>query len=104
MDSDSLYALASVVVAVFGGAAVLTPIVALSARFALRPVMETWMRLRQSETSDQEKILQDRRIALLEAEIQGIQQLLQQRQELQEFDRDLREQRQVAPGGPGSGA
>lgn len=89
MDSEGFYALAAVVVAFFAGAALLTPILAFSARFALKPVMETWMRLRQSETTDQEKILQDRRIALLEAEVQSLQQLLQTRLEVQEFDRAL---------------
>jgi hypothetical protein len=89
MKSDDFMGLASVVVAFFAGAALLTPILALSARFALKPVMETWMRLRQSETTDQEKLIQDRRIALLEAELQSVQQLLHQRMAVQEFDREL---------------
>jgi hypothetical protein len=97
MTSEDFYALASVVVAFFLGAALLTPILALSARFALKPVMETWMRLRQSETTDQEKILQDRRVALLEAEVQSLQQLIQQRVAAQEFDRALSTSRSEPP-------
>ena len=89
MNAEDLYALASIVVAFFLGAAVLVPVLALSARFALKPVMETWIRLRQGETTDQEKILQDRRIALLEAELQSVQQQLQQRTEAQEFEQRL---------------
>jgi hypothetical protein len=89
MNAEDLYALASILVAFFLGAAVLVPVLALSARFALKPVMETWIRLRQGETTDQEKILQDRRIALLEAELQSVQQQLQQRTEAQEFEQRL---------------
>jgi hypothetical protein len=97
MTADDFYAIASIVVAFFAGVALLTPILALSARFALRPVMETWMRLRQAGTSDQEKILQDRRIALLEAELQNLQQALQQRLDAQEFERELSTSKQVSP-------
>jgi hypothetical protein len=89
MTSDEFYALASIVVAFFAGAALLTPILALSARFALKPVMETWIRFRKSETTDQDKILQDRRIALLEAEVQNLHQLVKQRLDVQEFEREL---------------
>ena len=89
MTSDDFYAVASIVVAFFAGAALLIPIVALSARFALKPVMETWIRFRQSETTDQDKIIQDRRIALLEAEVQNLQQLVHQRVEVDEFERKL---------------
>jgi hypothetical protein len=89
MNAGALESLAMVVVAFFVGAAILTPVLALSARFALKPVMETWMRLRASQTSDQEKIMQDRRIALLEAELQGLQQQIQQSAALHEFDQKL---------------
>jgi hypothetical protein len=89
MTSEEFYAIASIVVALFAGAAILIPILALSARFALKPVMETWTRFRQSETTDQDKLLQDRRIALLEAEVQNLHQLVQQRLEAHEFERKL---------------
>ena len=51
--------------------------------------METWINLRQGQTSDQDKIMQDRRIALLEAEVQHLQQVVEQRLEVQEFDRAI---------------
>jgi hypothetical protein len=89
MNAEDFYAMAAILVAFFLGAAVLVPVVALSARFALKPVMETWMKLRQGETTDQEKIMQDRRIALLEAELQNVQQQLQQRVEADEFAQKL---------------
>ena len=89
MNAEDFYAMASIVAAFFAGAALLIPILALSARFALKPVMETWIRFRQSETTDQDKILQDRRIALLEAEVQSIHQLVHQRLEVDDFERKL---------------
>jgi uncharacterized membrane protein YhiD involved in acid resistance len=81
--------IAMVVAATFIGLAILTPVLALCARFALKPVMETWMKLKQSQTSDQEKIMQDRRIALLEAELQSLQQMVQQRLDVHEFNRAI---------------
>jgi hypothetical protein len=78
-----------VVVAFFLGAAILVPVLAFSARFALKPVVETWIKLKATQTTDQEKIMQDRRIALLEAELQGLQQQMHQKVALQEFDQKL---------------
>jgi hypothetical protein len=89
VNENDFYGIASIVVAFFVGLAILTPVLAFCARFAMKPVMETWMKMRQSETTDQEKILQDRRIALLEAELQSVTQLLQHRVDSQEFDRAL---------------
>ena len=89
MGPDVLEGIAMVVVATFAGLSLLTPVIALCARFALKPVMETWIRLREGQTSDQDKIMQDRRIALLEAELQNLQQMVQQRLEVQEFDRAI---------------
>lgn len=85
MNAEDFEAVASILVAFFLGAALLVPILAVSARFALKPVMETWMKLRAGQTSDQDKILQDRRIALLEAELQS----MQQRLDVQDFDSKL---------------
>ena len=89
MGPDALEGVAMVVVAACAGLAILTPVLALCARFALKPVMETWLKLRESQTSDQEKIMQDRRIALLEAEVQSLTQIVQQRLDVQDFDRAI---------------
>ena len=80
---------AMVVAAFFMGLAILVPVLAISARFALKPVMESWMKLKQTHTTDEEKIMQDRRIALLEAEIHSLQQVVQHQAEAREFDRAL---------------
>jgi len=52
----------------FAGSIVLVPVLALSARLALKPLIDT-LRLRSSGDAD---VLQDRRIALLEAEVQAL--------------------------------
>jgi len=57
---------AALVALFFIGSTILMPVLAFSARIALKPVSEALTRLRQN--SD-EAILQDRRIALLEAEV-----------------------------------
>lgn len=89
MNGIDFEELSMVIAAFFVGLAILVPVVALCARFALKPVMETWMKLRQSQTSDEEKIMQDRRIALLEAEIHGLQQVVKHQVEAREFERAL---------------
>jgi hypothetical protein len=80
-----------VIAAFFVGLAILVPIVAISARLALKPVMESWAKLRQTQTSGEEKIMQDRRIALLEAELHSLQQLVQQQLEAGDFERALKD-------------
>lgn len=88
MNEEALYALAAVISVLFGGLVILVPIVALTMRFTLKPMLETWMRVRQG-TSGQEGVLQDRRISLLEAELQGVQSALQTLLEADEFRRQL---------------
>ena len=89
METDTLEAIAMVIVALFAGLTILTPVLAFCARFALKPVMESWVKLREGQSSDQEKIMQDRRIALLEAELQSLQLQVQQRLDLRDFDRAI---------------
>jgi hypothetical protein len=90
MDPRAANGIAEIVVAVLLGLTILTPILALAARIALKPVVEAWTQLKRSENADQDKIMQDRRIALLEAEVQALQHTLQQRVDAQEFDRALK--------------
>ncbi len=91
MNGINFEELSMVIAAFFVGLAILVPVVALSARFALRPVMESWIKLRQTQTTGDEKIMQDRRIALLEAEIHSLQQLVQQQLEARDFERALKD-------------
>ena len=89
MEGINFEQVAMVVFAFFVGLTIFVPVLAIAARFALKPVMETWMKLKQTQSTDEEKIMQDRRIALLEAEIHGLQQLVQHQVEARDFERAL---------------
>lgn len=80
-----------VIASFFVGLAILVPVLAISARVALKPVMESWAKLRETQTSGDEKIMQDRRIALLEAEVNSLQQVVQQHLEARDFERALKD-------------
>jgi hypothetical protein len=82
-----------------GGLIILTPLVAFSARFALKPIMQAVAQMRESRTSAEGALLQDRRIALLEAEVQELREVVQRLAEVEEFRRQLE-----APGADGAGA
>jgi hypothetical protein len=89
MNGIDFEEVAMVVFAFFVGLTIFVPVLAIAARFALKPVMETWIKLKQSQTTDEEKIMQDRRIALLEAEINSLQQMVHHQVEARDFDRAL---------------
>jgi len=78
--------LAAIIALLFAGTIVLVPVLALSARFALKPVVDSIARLRQSGN---DATLQDRRIALLEAELQHLSSAVQQIAEVEDFRRQL---------------
>jgi hypothetical protein len=78
--------LAALIALLFAGTIVLVPVLALSARFALKPVIEAIARLKQSGS---DATLQDRRIALLEAEVQHLGAAVQQFAEVEDFRRQL---------------
>ena len=86
MEPGMLGELTGVIAVFFGGAIILTPVLALSARFALKPVIESFARLRQGHDAD---LTQDRRLALLEAELQSVQTTLQHLVEADDFRRQL---------------
>ena len=80
-----------VAVLIFGGA-VLAPVLALSVRFALKPVVEAWVRIRQEGgASSKELAMQERRMALLEQEIHSLQRTVQELADAEDFRRRLNE-------------
>jgi hypothetical protein len=91
MDIGELTGLFAVV---FGGSIILVPILALSARFALKPLIEAVVKARERPDA----ALQDRRIALLEAELDQVNTQLRQLQEGEEFRRQLASSAQTAAG------
>ena len=96
MDTDII----GLVAVVLGGLTVLTPVVAFSARFALRPIVDSMLRLKEAQASDRADSLQDRRIAVLEAEIQSLQHSVRSLQEGEEFRRELAAPRPAAVAAP----
>ena len=89
MTKDQAEGIAEITIVFFVGLTLIIPMIALSLRFALKPVIETWMRMKSSQVGEETIQMQDRRIALLEAEVQSLQQVVQHRVEATEFDRAL---------------
>lgn len=89
MDPDIIENITGLVAVLLGTAIVLIPVLALSARFALKPVIEAIIRLRQSQGAAQDSAVQDRRISLLEAEVQNLQQAIHSLTEAEDFRRRL---------------
>ncbi len=86
------------VIAVTGGLlTVLIPIAGLTARFALKPIVESVARLRelQGNAPAGNVSLLDQRVSLLEQQMQAIEGSVKHLTEAREFDR------QLASGGPG---
>ncbi len=86
------------VIAVTGGLlTVLIPIAGLTARFALKPIVESIARLKevQAGTSSGNLALLDQRLSLLEQQMQSVEGSLKHLTDAREFDR------QLASGGPG---
>ena len=66
------FSVEGVVAICFGGLAVLVPIVGFTARFALRPVVEAIARMRESQSGGEALRMVERRMDLLEQEVQSI--------------------------------
>jgi hypothetical protein len=77
---------------ILGCLMVLIPITGLTARFALKPITESLMKLNAGGADRQALQLLERRLALLEQEVHGVGEL---RSELQRISDDLEFQRQL---------
>lgn len=94
MDPDILEdVLIPLVAIVLGSMIFLIPIAGLTARFALKPIMEAVSRMKslqgQSPDSTHEIALLDQRIALLEQQVQGMETTIEQLEATRNFDRQL---------------
>lgn len=90
LDGDDI---TNIVFVVFMGLAVVVPIVGVTARFALRPIVEALVTLRASGRDEQAMHMLERRMALLEQEVRQVDELRTQVERLTE-ERDF--QRQLA--------
>lgn len=86
MDPTLLNELPTIIGSGAAALGVLIVAASFSVRFALRPVMDAWLR---SQQGSEAKTLQDRRINALEAELHSVQQQLHRLAESTEFERQL---------------
>jgi len=68
---------------------ILIPITGLTARFALKPVMEALSKYRESDNDKQMQALLERRVALMEEQLHGMDRSLRELAEESEFRRQL---------------
>lgn len=97
MDSD-FGILIPLVLGTLGILTVLIPIAGLTARFALKPVVEAFVRMREVQGGSNERELHvlEQRVALLEQQYQTLEGSVTRIGDMKEFDRQL-------SSGPGTG-
>lgn len=90
--------------AVFMGTSIiLIPIIGLTARFALKPTVEAFSRILEKKGSDESVSILERRMALMEQQLESIDSSVQKLVETTEFDHRLAapQERPASPTGPG---
>ena len=81
--------LVALVSVILGISIVLIPIIGLTARFALKPVVEALARVFESRSADETVRILERRVELQEQQIEALQSSLEKLSETHEFDRQL---------------
>lgn len=93
MDTETVQALAPVMGMMVGAFVVSIPLIAWGVRYAAKPLVEAIAKYRElqadSRQSDQVVLMHDRRLSLIEAELQHLQSGVQQLVEAEEFRRRL---------------
>jgi hypothetical protein len=74
---------------ILGISVVLVPVIGLTARFALKPVVEALARVFESRSVDETVRILERRVELQEQLIESLQASVEKLSETQEFDRQL---------------
>lgn len=82
---------------ILGISIVLVPVIGLTARFALKPVVEALARVFESRSVDETVRILERRVELQEQQIEALQGSLKQISETQDFDRQLSAPRAADP-------
>lgn len=72
-----------------GGLIVLVPVVGLTARFALKPLVDSWNRSRETPLANERMAIMERRLALLENQLETVEQTNQRLMEEADFNRRL---------------
>lgn len=84
--SDNVVGLVAVIM-VFS--IVLIPMLGLTARYALKPTMEAFSGLMNSKTAEENVHLLERRLELVEMQIESIERTVRRLESMEEFDRRL---------------
>lgn len=74
---------------ILGISIVLVPVIGLTARFALKPVVEALARVFESRSVDETVRILERRLELQEQQLEALQSSVDKLSETQEFDRQL---------------
>ena len=94
MDPASLVPLVGTVLGIL---VVLIPVTGLTLRFALKPVAETMLKLRESKARDETVELLERRVAMLEEHLNSLDRSVNALQDDSEFRRQLAAPAPAAP-------
>ena len=79
----------TLVAVILGISVVLVPVIGLTARFALKPVVEALARVFESRSTNETVRILERRVELQEQQIEALQSSVKLLSETQDFDRQL---------------
>lgn len=82
--------LVGLVAVVLGISTVLIPIAGITARFVLKPVVDALGRFQAGRSNEESMQLMERRMSLLEAQLEGVQNSVDRLVEVSEFNAELR--------------
>ncbi len=81
--------LTEIVAIVMGMSVVLIPIAGLTARFALKPLVESLGKVNEVRGVEETVAITERRVALLEQQLESMESTVRQLEEVRDFDRAL---------------
>lgn len=81
----------SVIAVIMGISVVLVPVIGLTARFALKPTVEALSRIFEGRARDEAVQILERRVALLEQQVEAMEGSVGRLEEVTRFDARLRE-------------
>lgn len=82
--------LTEILAVLLGMSVVLIPIIGLTARFALKPTVEAFSRLFEGRGTNEALNILERRVALMESQVESIESNVRRLTEATDFDRHLR--------------
>ena len=82
--------LTSIIAVIMGISVVLIPVIGLTARFALKPVVEALSRVFEARGMDESVQIMERRIALLETQMETLDSSMNRLEDTARFDTQLR--------------